>query len=45
MEHTYGTFPWKQNYYQTRNQDRNILFKPLYEVTDETYTVYFSKKD
>lgn len=43
-EHTYGTFPWKQNYYITRNQPKNILFKPLYEITDETYTVYFTKK-
>lgn len=43
-EHTYGTFPWKQNCYITRNQPKNILFKPLYEITDETYTVYFTKK-
>ncbi|MEO3944593.1 beta-L-arabinofuranosidase domain-containing protein [Gorillibacterium sp. CAU 1737] len=43
-EHTYGTFPWKQNSYRTRNQPKNIAFKPLYEVTDETYTVYFTRK-
>lgn len=44
MEHTYGIFPWKQNCYVTRNQPKNIMFKPLYEITDETYTVYFTKK-
>lgn len=44
MEHTYSTFPWKQNHYVTRNQAKNIFFKPLYEITDETYTVYFTKK-
>lgn len=44
IEHTYGTFPWKQNCYVTKNQPKNIMFKPLYEITDETYTVYFSKK-
>lgn len=43
-EHTYGTFPWKQNWYRTRNQNENIIFKPLYEITDEIYTVYFTKK-
>jgi len=44
IEHTYSTFPWKQNCYVTKNQPKNIMFKPLYEITDETYTVYFSKK-
>ena len=43
-EHTYGTFPWKQNFYRTKGQPVNITFKPLYDVTDETYTVYFTKK-
>ncbi|WP_070042964.1 beta-L-arabinofuranosidase domain-containing protein [Robinsoniella peoriensis] len=43
-EHTYGTFPWSQNCYVTRNQPKNIIFKPLYDITDETYTVYFTKK-
>lgn len=43
-EHTYGTFPWKQNSYRTKGQPVNITFKPLYDVTDETYTVYFTKK-
>ena len=44
MEHTYGTFPWRQNSWRTRNQPQNVMFRPLYEVTDEEYTVYFTKK-
>ncbi len=44
IEHIYGTFPWKQNYYVTRNQPKNISFKPLYEIIDEEYTIYFTKK-
>jgi hypothetical protein len=42
--HEYKTYVWKQNTYITRHQPVNIEFKPLYEVTDEVYTVYFSKK-
>lgn len=44
MEHTYGTFPWRQNNWRTRNQPQSVMFRPLYEVTDEEYTVYFTKK-
>ncbi len=44
IEHTYGTFPWKQNCYVTKNQPKNIMFKPLYEITDATYTVYITQK-
>ena len=44
FEHTYETFPWQQNHYCTRGQERNFYLKPLYEVTDEAYTVYFSRK-
>lgn len=43
-EHTYGTFPWRQNSWRTRNQPKSIIFRPLYEVVDEEYTVYFTKK-
>ena len=43
-EHTYGVFPWKQSTYRTVNQPENMVFKPLYEVQDETYTVYFTRK-
>lgn len=44
MEHIYGTFPWRQNSWRTRNQPQSVMFRPLYEVTDEEYTVYFTKK-
>lgn len=44
MEHTYGTFPWRQNSWRTRNQPQSVMFRPLYEITDEEYTVYFTKK-
>ena len=43
-EHTYSTYPWRQSCYVTRNQPVNFRFIPLYEVNDETYTVYFSLK-
>ncbi len=42
-EHTYGTYPWRQSHYITRGQKRNLTFKPLYDIEDEEYTVYFSK--
>ncbi|MBR4554705.1 MAG: glycoside hydrolase family 127 protein [Ruminococcus sp.] len=41
-EHTYSTYPWKQSCFVTRDQPENFRFIPLYEVNDETYTVYFS---
>lgn len=44
-EHTYGTYVWKQNCYVTRNQPVNTEFVPLYEVTDERYTVYFTRRE
>ena len=43
-EHIYSSFSWKQSNYVTKNQVKNITFKPLYEIQDETYTVYFTKK-
>lgn len=43
-EHTYATFPWRQSTYRTSLQDRETTFVPLYEITDETYTVYWTKK-
>ena len=43
-EHMYSTFTWKQNCHTTKGQPENIEFVPLYDVTDETYTVYFSEK-
>jgi DUF1680 family protein len=43
-EHMYSTYTWKQNCHTTRMQPVNIEFIPLYEVTDEEYTVYFTEK-
>lgn len=43
-EHTYGTYVWKQNCYTTINQPVNFELKPLYDITDEEYTVYFTLK-
>ena len=42
QSHTYGAFVWTQNVYQTRHQKENFRMIPLYEVTDEKYTVYFT---
>ena len=42
--HTYGAFVWTQNEYLTRGQDINFRMVPLYEVQDEPYTVYFTRK-
>ena len=41
-EHTYSTYPWLQSCYRTSGQDRNFDLMPLYEITDEAYTIYFS---
>lgn len=43
-EHTYDTFPWMQSNYITANQPENFKFKPLYDILDEEYTLYFTKK-
>jgi len=43
-EHTYSSFPWLQSTYRTVMQPKNITFMPLYDVTDEQYTLYFTKK-
>lgn len=32
---------WRDGSYKTINQERNIRFIPLLDVTDETYTIYF----
>ncbi len=42
--HEYSTYVWKQSCYVTRKQDKNFTLKPLYEVDDEQYTVYFTQK-
>ena len=43
-EHTYSVFPWKQSTYQTKGQPENFTFVPLYDITDEAYTLYFTRK-
>ena len=43
-EHMYSVFPWKQSTYLTKKQPENFTFRPLYEIDDETYTIYFSLK-
>ena len=43
-EHTYAAYVWKQNCYVTVGQPENFELVPLYEVTDEQYTVYFTLK-
>lgn len=40
----YKTVKWKQSHYRTTGQFQNIRFKPLYEVGDEKYTIYFPIK-
>ena len=42
LSHTYGAFVWTQSTYLTRKQRENFRMIPLYEITDEKYTVYFS---
>ncbi|MBQ8640205.1 MAG: glycoside hydrolase family 127 protein [Lachnospiraceae bacterium] len=44
-EHTYSTFPWLQSTYRTVNQQEEITFVPLYDITDEAYTVYFTRRE
>lgn len=44
MEHTYSTFPWRQTCYRTRGQEQNFELRPLYEIGEEPYTVYFTRK-
>ena len=44
QSHTYGAFVWTQNQYLTRHQKENFRMVPLYEITDEQYTVYFTSE-
>lgn len=45
QSHTYGNFIWNQNVYQSRRQRENFRLIPLYDVTDEAYTVYFTAEE
>ena len=42
VPHTYDVFVWQQNTWRTRFQPVNYRFIPLYDVTDELYTVYLT---
>ena len=42
VPHTYDVFVWQQNTWRTRRQPVNFRLIPLYEVTDEPYTVYLT---
>ena len=42
IPHTYEAFPWLQSTWRTRRQPVNFRLVPLYDVTDETYTVYLT---
>lgn len=44
LEHIYTSYPWLQNTYRTKDQPENFEFKPLYEIKDEQYTLYFTIK-
>ena len=44
IPHTYDVFVWQQSTWRTRRQEANFRLIPLYEVTDETYTVYLTMK-
>lgn len=37
----YRTVRWTQSHYRTTGQQHNIRFVPLYEIADETYSIYF----
>lgn len=40
----YRTVRWTQSHYRTQGQDQLLRFKPLYEIADEAYTIYFPVK-
>jgi len=45
VEHTYEAFPWLQSNYITRDQRVNFRLVPLYDITDEAYTTYFTIRE
>lgn len=40
IEHTYNAFPWQQSSFHAYDNNSEVLFLPLYQVTDEAYTIY-----
>ena len=43
VEHTYEAYPWQQSSYKSSHNGTETMFLPVYEVTDEVYTVYIRK--
>ncbi len=43
-EHTYLTYPWLQSNYRLMSAKGEISLIPLYDITDETYTMYMPIK-
>jgi len=41
LDQQYRTVRWTQSHYRTLGQQNMIRLKPLYEIADETYTIYF----
>lgn len=41
LDQQYRTVRWVQSHYRTVNQNHMVRFKPLYEIADEAYTIYF----
>lgn len=44
VEHTYNAFPWQQTSYYAKGSLGEVSFIPLYDVVDETYTIYHNLK-
>lgn len=44
MDQQYRTVRWQQSHYRTVGQEKTLRFKPLYEIGDESYTIYFPIK-
>jgi hypothetical protein len=45
MDQQYRTVRWTQSHYRTFGQQKMIRLKPLYEIADEAYTIYFPIKN
>lgn len=41
FDQQYRTVRWTQSHYRTIGQSQLLRFKPLYEIADEAYTIYF----
>ena len=41
MDQQYRTVRWQQSHYRTTTREQMLRFKPLYEIADEAYTIYF----